>query len=84
MKNYKNIRQEPFLFGFNVKPFFVFILGSILGLMSFISGFSFIKLMITVIYILILYAICKYVLSNQKLINKIMDNKLPKEYSEYE
>jgi phosphotransferase system glucose/maltose/N-acetylglucosamine-specific IIC component len=84
MKNYRNIRQEPYLFGFNVKAFFFFVLGSIMALMSFMAGFSFAKMLIVSVLILLLYGFCKYVLSNDKFISKIMDNKLPKQFSEYE
>lgn len=84
MKNYKNIRKEPYLYGFTVKAFFVFVIGTTLGLFSFISGFSFIKLILTIVYVLILYSVCKFVLSNDKLINSFLDNKLPKSYSDYE
>lgn len=84
MKNYKHIRKEPFLYGFTVKAFFAFVIGLIVGLMSFISGFSFTKLIVFLFFVLILYAVCKFILSNETLINRFLDNKLPKKYSDYE
>lgn len=84
MKNYKNIRKEPYLYGFTVKAFFAFVIGSILGLFSFMTGFSFVKLILVLSWIFLLYAVCKFILSNEVLINRFMDNKLPKNYSDYE
>lgn len=84
MINYKNIRKEPFLFGFTVKAFFVFVIGIIIGLISFINGFTAIKAIVFLVFALILYAVCKFVLSNTALINRFMDNKLPKSYTDYE
>lgn len=84
MKNYKNIRKEPFLYGFTVKAFFVFVIGLVIGLLSFINGFSFIKLIVFLCFVFVLYFVCKFILSNSKIINRFMDNKLPKNYSDYE
>lgn len=84
MKNYKNIRSEPYLYGFTISAFFAFVIGSILCLMSFIGGFSLVKFIVVMVLLLVLYAFCKYVLSNKNLINRLMDNKLPKKHSEYE
>lgn len=84
MRNYKNIRQQPYIYGFSVQGFFVFAVGTIISLLIFITGFSFIKFIIAAILILIFYGIGKFLLSNSELIQKLFDNKLPKKYSKYE
>jgi len=84
MKNYKNIRKEPYLYGFTVKAFFVFVFGIVFGLFSFISGFTIAKFIGFIIYGFGLYAICKYILSNTSLLARYFDNNLPKSYSDYE
>ena len=84
MKNYKNIRQQPYIYGFSVKGFFVFAIGSIISLLLFITGFSITKFVLSGVLIIIFYVIGKLFLSNSELVNKFMDNKLPKKYSDYE
>ena len=84
MKNYKNMRQQPYIYGFSVRGFFVFAIGSIISLMIFITGFTFTKFIVSGILIIIFYVVGKLFLSNSELLNKFMDNKLPKKYSDYE
>lgn len=84
MKNYKNIRQQPYIYGFSVKGFFVFAIGSIISLLLFITGFSFTKFIFSGVLIIVFYIVGKLFLSNSELVNKFMDNKLPKKYSDYE
>jgi hypothetical protein len=84
MKNYKNIRQKPYIYGFSVVGFFSFAIGGICALMSFMSGFSFLKIITVIIFIGLLYIFSKYILSNKEFASRIFDNKLPNKYSEYE
>jgi len=84
VKNYKNIRRKPYLYGFTVKAFFAFVIGIIIGLFTFSTGFSFGKFGLFLIWSLLLYAVCKYVFSNDNIVNRFLDNKLPTSYSDYE
>ena len=84
MKNYKKIRQTPYIYGFSIIGFFVFAVGLIIGLLGFMGGFSGLKLILVTIYIILLFIVSKLVLSNKKFIAKMTDNKLPTKYSEYE
>lgn len=84
MKNYKNIRKKPYLYGFTVKAFLVFVGGLLFSLLSFMSGFTFLKLVVVLLSDFLLLLVCKFVFSNDKIINRFMDNKLPKNYSDYE
>lgn len=84
MKNYKNIRRKPYIYGFTITGFFTFAIGGICLILSFMNGFTFNKLVIVLILLFILFLISKYILSNPAFISKILDNKLPKKYSEYE
>jgi hypothetical protein len=84
MKHYKKIKVKPYIYGFTILGFFGFAIGTILALLSFIIGFTFIKLVFVLVWELILYLVMKYVISNDKLMNSIFDEKLPKTYSKYE
>jgi hypothetical protein len=84
MKNFKNMRQQPYIYGFSVKGFFFFSIGLIVSLMIFITGFAFTKFILSGLFIIIFYIIGKFLLSNSALLNKLLDNKLPKKYSDYE
>ena len=84
MKNYKNIRQKPYIYGFTVVGFFTFAIGGIMGFLSLLGGFSFFKLVGIGIYTGVLFLVSKYVISNKELINKFFDKTLQNKYSEYE
>ena len=84
MKNYKKIRQKPYIYGFSIVGFFAFAIGGVCVLLSFMSGFSLAKFIIVGILIMILFLFSKHVLSSPVVLSKIFDNKLPKKYSEYE
>ena len=82
--NYKNIRQKPYIYGFSVKGFFFAVGGSIISLLILITGFSLIKIIIAGIGIFISYIVGRVFLTDSELLNKLIDNKLPKKHSEYE
>ncbi len=84
MKNYKKIRQTPYIYGFSIIGFFTFAIGLIIGLLAFMGGFSVLKLILVSIYFVLLFVVSKLVLSNKSFIAKMTDNKLPTKYSEYE
>ncbi len=84
MRNYKKIRQTPYIYGFSIIGFFTFAIGSICGLLAFMGGFSLLKLILVSIYMVVLFVVSKLVLSNKAFIAKMTDNILPKKYSEYE
>ena len=84
MKNYKKIRQKPYIYGFSVAGFFVFAVGGIFGLLSFMSGFSLLKMIGVVVFLGLLYIFSRYIISNKEITSKFFDNKLPNKYSEYE
>ncbi|MFK7102224.1 hypothetical protein V3471_14740 [Flavobacterium oreochromis] len=83
MKNYKKIRQKPYIYGFSVLGFFIFAIGGIIGIASMMAGFSFVKLIVCLFILLTSFSIGK-VVSNEELMNKFLDNKLPNKYSDYE
>jgi hypothetical protein len=84
MKNYRKIRQEPYIYGFTMFGFIVFSATSVLCILSLLTGFTGVKCMVIMILIGLSFLICKNVLSNKDLIAKYFDNKLPKKYSKYE
>jgi len=84
MKNYKKIRQKPYIYGFSVVGFFTFAIGGIAGLISFMGGISITKVIVVLIFLGVLFLVSKYVISDKERIAKFFDNKLPKKYSEYE
>jgi hypothetical protein len=84
MRNYKKIRQTPYIYGFSIIGFFTFAIGAIIGLLAFMGGFSLLKLILVSIYMVVLFVVSKLVLSNKTFIAKMTDNVLPKKYSEYE
>ena len=64
--------------------FFVFIGGVGCSLLFVLGGFSVLKVLIILLLLGVHYLVCRYVLSNEGIISKLMDDKLPKKYSEYE
>lgn len=84
MKNYKKIRQEPYIYGFTILGFISFTIMTVLCLLILLIGFSFLNMIICFILIGISYLICRHVLSNDKVNSYLFDNKLPKKYSKYE
>ncbi len=84
MRNYKKIRQEPYIYGFTMVGFMVFTITSIACLLSLIFGFTGLKCIIVLILVGIDYLACKYLISSPKIQSYLFDNKLPKKYSHYE
>jgi hypothetical protein len=84
LKNYKNIRQKPYIYGFSVKGFFFAVGGSILSLLVLITGFNLVKIIIAGLGVLISYLVGRILLTDSEFLNKLIDNKLPKKHSEYE
>lgn len=84
MKNYRHIRKNPYIYGFSITGFFVFLIISVLLLISFTLGITLTKFIIILFLIGLTYGICKYVVSDEKLLSKAFDLKLPKKYSQYE
>lgn len=84
MRNYKKIRQKPYLYGFTTIGFIFFTVTSVLSLLTILTGISFLKVIITLVLLAISYAISKFVISNPKIEASLFDNKLPKKYSRYE
>lgn len=84
MKNYKKIRQEPYMYGFTMVGFIAFSITTILSLLTLLMGFSFVRCVISLILIGVSYLVCKYLLSSDKVTAFLFDNKLPKKYSQYE
>jgi len=84
MKNYRHIRKKPYIYGFSITGFFVFLTISVGLLISFTLGITLIKFIIIAFVIALSYILCRYVLSDEKLLSKAFDKKLPKRYSTYE
>ncbi len=84
IKNYKNIRKKAYLYGFDKIPFFVFVASFVVALLTFLGGFSLMKVIFVCTFIGVSYLLCRNIFSNEKLLNSFLDNKLPKKYSDYE
>ncbi len=84
MRNYKKIRQKPYIYGFSLVGFFAFLAITVLLMLILLSGFSLIKYLIVFILIGLNYLFCRHVLSSEKVQQKIFDKNLPKNYSIYE
>lgn len=81
IRNYKNIRRKPTIYGFTPNAFYIFTGLTLLSLLTLSSGFSFRKLIGVLVFIVIVYILTKLVLSNDKLLKKLLDEKFPLEIS---
>ena len=84
MKDYKKIRQKPYIYGFTIIGFVFFVVTSILSLLTILTGISILKVIICLILLAISFAVSKFIISNEKVESYLFDNKLPKKYTKYE
>ena len=84
MRNYKKIRQQPYIYGFTLIAFLLFIIIGVGAILTLLMGFSLLKCIVIVILIGINFLFCRHVLSSDKVQEMIFDKKLPKKYSIYE
>lgn len=84
MKNYKKIRQKPYIYGLTLLGLIVFIAIIAVCAITLIFRFSVLNGIVILIVIGISFLFCKHILSDKKFESMIFDNKLPKKYSKYE
>lgn len=84
MKNYKKIRQKPYIYGFTIIGFVFFTITAVLSLLTILTGISFLKVIICLILLVVSFAVSKFIISNEKVEAYLFDNKLPKKYTKYE
>ena len=81
IRNYKNIRRKPELFGFSPNAFYLFVAIAGISLLTLTTGFSWTKLIVILIFNGISLVFTKVVVSNDKLMKKIFNEKFPTEIS---
>lgn len=84
IKSFKGYRKTPTIYGMNTLGFFIFLTIALLGLLSFLGGFTLRKIIIVAIVIGIAYLVSVTLSSNDKINHWLFDDKLPKKYSEDE
>ena len=84
MRNYKKIRQQPYIYGFTAQAFILFTIISVLLLLTLIVKQSITSAILVLIGIGINYLVCRHFLSDATFISKVFDKKLPNIYTKYE
>lgn len=81
IRNYKNIRRKPYIWGFSYSNFLIFCGVSLLFSFILFTGFSFLKLGIVVGLIFLAYVVLKIVLSDNVL-DRMFSEKFPKQIND--
>ena len=81
IRNYKNIRRKPEIYGFTPNGFYTFVAVAILSLAIFFGGFTLFKLIIVAIINGISIVFTKLIMSNDNLLKRLFNEKFPKEIS---
>lgn len=82
IRNYKNLRSQPYIYGFSPTGFYVFVGIGLLTLFSFTTGFSIIKIIIVAGINLISFIYTKYFMNDNALTKYLLNDKFPKEISD--
>lgn len=83
IKNYKNIRTVPLLFGFSFQSAIIFCIILFFTLTPFISGFTIRKGVIILIINILSFLLCKFIFGEQNIIAPLFNKKFPKEINDF-
>lgn len=81
IRNYKNIRRKPELFGFSPNAFYLFVGVLAVSLMTLTTGFSWLKILIIICINVINLIFTKLIVSNDHLMRKVFNEKFPSQIS---
>ena len=73
IRNYKNIRRKPEIYGFTPNGFYTFVAIAILSLAIFFGGFTLFKLIIVAIINGISIVFTKLIMSNDNLLKRLFN-----------
>lgn len=82
IRNYKNIRRKPYVYGFTVNGFLIFIGIAVCALFAFATGFTINKIIIVAVVISLDYIVCKLIISNPTMLDRLFNEKFPKEITD--
>jgi hypothetical protein len=83
IRNFRNIRRKPQLFGFTYNNFLIFCAIALLGSFILFNGITFKKIIIYAIILLIGFIATRYLIGAESLLNKAMNEKFPKEINDF-
>ena len=83
IRNFRNIRRKPELFGFTYNNFLIFCAIALLGSFILFNGITFKKIIIYAIILLIGFIATRYLIGAESLLNKAMNEKFPKEINDF-
>ncbi len=81
IRNYKNIRRKPKIFGFTPMSFIIFCMVALLSLSLFLVGFSWVKLLIVIFINFISLIVNRIVMGEDNPVSSMFDEKFPEEIS---
>lgn len=82
IRNYKNIRRKPQIWGFTPTGFYIFIAVASITLFSFAISFSFMQLIVVLIINVMSLIATRLLISNEQLVQKFLNEKFPSEISD--
>ena len=83
IKNYKNIRSTPLIFGFSFQSAIIFGIIALLSFSLFMSGFTIKKTIIVGVINFISFLVCKYVFGEQNVFDTFLNQKFPNELNDF-
>ena len=83
IKNYKNIRSTPLIFGFSFQSAIIFGIIALLSLSLFMSGFTIKKTIFVGVVNLISFLVCKYVFGEHNVFDSLFNQKFPNELNDF-
>ncbi|UTG66818.1 hypothetical protein J2O02_18300 (plasmid) [Elizabethkingia anophelis] len=81
IRNYKNIRRKPYIWGFSYNNFLIFSAVSLLSTFILFSGITIVKCIVVATIILIAYILLKIVFSDN-ILDKLFNEKFPKQIND--
>lgn len=82
IRNYKNIRRKPQIWGFTPTGFYIFVGIAALSLFSFAVSFSLVHLIIVVAINVLSLIVTKLFISNEHMMKRLLNEKFPTEISD--
>ena len=83
IRNYKNIRMQPLIFGFTFQSAIIFVIIALFSLFSFATGFTLNKVIVIGIINLISFLVCKYILGEVNVFDNLFNQKFPNELNDF-
>lgn len=83
IRNFRNIRRKPELFGFTYNNFLIFCGIALFGSFILFSGITINKLLIYGVILLIGFIATRYLIGAESLLTKTLNEKFPKEINDF-